>query len=123
MLHCLLTREDDRWTVEAIAPEPLLLVNDLPCRRQSLEIGDSIRIAEFEFVLRCTPGGDPESGRADRWLRSEQSSMAGDESSGLSANELVHRLEQEFDLIESLEHTRFRGTTALLRAVRHRRAA
>lgn len=123
MLHTLMTRENDCWRVDAIAPEPQLVVNDVPCRQQDLEIGDSIRIAEFEFILRRSLDGRPKSQKMKPSYRVEADDADWEGAAGLSANELVHRLEQEFDLIESLEHSRNRGATALMRALRHRRAA
>ncbi len=127
MLHTLLTREQGRWRVEAIAPEPALLVNGTTCRCQTLCANDVIRIAEFEFVYRCEDGkqhdrkrhvraqtdGGSASGRRSAQLRS----VCREEASSPSADQLVNRLEQELDLIDQLGHDRRSAANGLLRAI------
>lgn len=61
LLHCLLLREFDGWTIEAIAPEPALQVNGCATRRCRLEPDDQFTIGPFELRLVLpvsTSGGD-----------------------------------------------------------------
>lgn len=51
LLHCLLLRDFDGWTIEAIAPEPALLVNGVEVRRTLLEPHDLVSIGPFELQL------------------------------------------------------------------------
>lgn len=51
LLHSLLLREFDGWTIEAIAPEPVLLVNGSDTRRCRLEPDDVVTIGPFELCL------------------------------------------------------------------------
>ena len=50
-LHSLLLREFDGWTIEAIAPEPVLQVNGSDTRRCRLEPDDVVTIGPFELRL------------------------------------------------------------------------
>lgn len=79
MLHSMIVREEGRWVIEAIAPEPALIVNGVRRRRQVLCMHDVIGIGEFELVLfggdDGTPGelpaADERIGRKDRSASSE----------------------------------------------------
>lgn len=51
LLHSLLLREFDGWTIEAIAPEPRLLVNGDEVRRCRLQPDDVVTIGPFELCL------------------------------------------------------------------------
>ncbi|MGD9857883.1 MAG: FHA domain-containing protein [Planctomycetaceae bacterium] len=130
MLHSLLVRENERWVLEAVAPEPIVFVNGTACRRQVLCVEDVIRIGEFELVL-C--GDDcaiaPEQDGTISRPFCESAPALHEEAGNLSASELVNCLEREFRLIDCMGHTHHAGGTALLRAIqrqgdaRHPRAA
>ncbi len=126
MLHTLLTRQQGRWRVEAIAPEPALLVNGTACRCQTLCANDVIQIAEFEFVFRR--GGERFRTERDAGMHTIGDSGAAhqtvalpgvcrEETGALSASQLVSRLEGELDLIDQMGHDRRSAASGLLRAV------
>ena len=49
MLHCLLSADDDGWAIEAISPEPPLIVNGAGRRFERLSDGDVLEIGPFRF--------------------------------------------------------------------------
>ena len=55
MLHSLLTEDAQGWAIEAISPEPPLIVNGTGCRRQRLCDGDVLEVGPFRF--RFSAGG------------------------------------------------------------------
>ncbi len=126
MLHTLLTREQGRWRVEAIAPEPPLLINGTTCRCQTLCPNDVIQLAEFEFVFHHGDGPvltvknedmnamrDSDADQRTGRLRSVCRKEAGE----LSASQLVDRLKGELELIDRLGHDRKSAANGLLRAI------
>jgi hypothetical protein len=51
LLHSLLTREVQGWTIEAVFPEPQLRINGVESRQCKLHPDDIIEIGPFEMQL------------------------------------------------------------------------
>lgn len=51
MLHSLLMGDADGWSIEAISPEPELIVNGGGCRHRRLHDGDVLQMGPFRFRL------------------------------------------------------------------------
>lgn len=54
LLHSLLTRVADGWSIEAIAAEPPLMVNGVVCRHCRLHPEDRVEVGPFRFRLRTS---------------------------------------------------------------------
>jgi len=117
MLHSLLVQEEGRWTVEVIAPEPMLFVNGEACRQRVLCVGDCIQIGEFEFALCRGEGGRTEPAPRHPHHRAVTSASVTEEAAELTASELLERVEVEVVAVVEFEAGRRRGAKALLDAI------
>lgn len=122
MLHSLLVHRDERWTVEVVAPEPTLLVNGESCRHRHLCVGDCIRLAGFEFVLCTAEGGVPKPDQRKPHHQMFASTSLEEDTAGLTASQLLERMEQEIAVVEEFEENRRRGAISLLDAARRQAA-
>lgn len=118
MLHSLLVLQEGQWTLEVVAPEPTLFVNGEACRHRALSVGDRIQLAEFEFALCRGEKGVPKPDRRRPHHQAFMVQSLREETAGLTASELLERLESELSAIELYEQGRQQGAMALLDAAR-----
>lgn len=122
-VHSLLLIESGRVTVEAIAHEPLLKVNDKVVRTATLENDDSLSIGGFQFRVRLNPEMIAQTLESypdipldvEELLEREEKGLA-----ELSAADLVERIEAEQTQIERYERQIETGKAALLQAALNR---
>tara|TARA_R110002095_G_scaffold152319_1_gene132431 strand:- start:300 stop:1196 length:897 start_codon:yes stop_codon:yes gene_type:complete len=127
ILHTVIQIEQGEVKIEAISPQPKLLLNGIPVRTSSLSDGDFITIGPIEFVFRqtcpqtatsisATPlSGSPLQTSAHITPDKRDHSMTNETTlKDLSASELVDLIEQDFHLIENYESRREQGAAALL---------
>lgn len=130
ILHTVIHIEEGEVTIEAIAPQPRLLLNGIPRHTSLLSDGDVIAIGPIEFVFRQV-----QSQSAMSISRAELSGSPAETSApitpdkrdhpmtnetilkDLSASELVDLIEQDFQMIEQYETRREQGAAALLSRV------
>lgn len=107
ILHSIvIPRGPDLW-IDAVVPNPALIVNGRPVRESVLEQGDIIEIGEFVFTVGKREPTESEVNE----LPDDLSNIA-----ELSAGELVERLEAEMTFVEDQEAAREQGAAALLQA-------
>ena len=127
ILHTVIHIESEEVTIEAIAPQPRLLLNGIPHQRSVLADGDVITIGPIEFVFRLTGipsvmsisnaglSGSPSETSGPITPDKRDHSMTNETTlKDLSASELVDLIEQDFRLIEQYESRREQGAAALL---------
>jgi len=109
--------------IEILADAPPLSVNGSVVREAVLSEGDEVEIGSFAFVIRReSPAANnavsenPSAGANDL----EAESFDPEELKGLSALELVDRIEREQEMVDEFESRRQHGAAALLHAVRER---
>jgi hypothetical protein len=118
VLHSLITIHEGEVHIEAIAPNPGLLVNGRGVREAKLSDSDVIGIGEIELVARISAGHAPAGAQsANSAARSAERPIA-----ELSGVELIDRIELEERQIDEFENRRGTGARALLEAVQHRSA-
>ncbi len=134
ILHTVIQREQGEIKIEAIAPQPSLILNGNPIRTSGLSDGDIITIGPIEFVIRLNNSQPATSISADRLSGSSletnahitpdkrDHSMTNETTlKDLSATELVDLIEQDFQLIEQFESRREQGAGALLSRIHQKR--
>lgn len=127
ILHTVIQREQEEFKIEAIAPQPTLLLNGKPVRTSVLSDGDTITIGPIEFIIRLnylksaasiSAAGltaSPLETNTPITLDKRDHSMTNEITlKNLSASELIDRIEQDFQLIEQYESRREQGAGALL---------
>ncbi|QDU07068.1 hypothetical protein V202x_04130 [Gimesia aquarii] len=127
ILHTVIQIEQGKALIEAIAPQPKLLLNGIPIQTSPLSDDDSISIGPIEFVFRVarpqlsmsTPiarlSGSPLETSAHITPDKRDHSMTNETTlKNLSASELVDLMEQDFQLIQQYENRRNQGAAALL---------
>lgn len=127
-LHSLLQFDGNDLWIEAIAPEPQLLVNRQAVNSCLLRNGDHIEIGAFELAVRldrqqqqldichCPTGRLLSSPCLDLNTEFDPDAVA-----ELSAEELVDALDQEMQMIEHFDRRQSLGAAALLNAVQQHR--
>ena len=135
IVHSVILRESGEARIEAIAPQPKLLVNGIPVRTSDLGEGDLISIGSIELKFRASCSTTATSISSKRLSGSpnetsapftpdkkrDHSMMNENTLKDLSASELVDRIEQDFQMIEQYESRREQGASALLSQIRHER--
>ena len=115
-LHCIVRFDGGHLLLEAIAPQPQPIVNEVPTGGALLQDGDAIEIGPFTLTLHVSSAAvKPLPTDSLRDDPSECRSL--DE---LSAEELAELIEAEQSLVEQFESRERLGARALLDAVRHR---
>lgn len=127
ILHTVIQIEQGEVLIEAIAPQPKLLLNGIPIRTSPLSDGDSISIGPIEFVFRLTRPQTATSistARLSGSLLETSAHITPDKRDlsmtnepilkNLSASELVDLMEQDFQMIQQYESRRDQGAAALL---------
>ncbi|QDV21150.1 hypothetical protein Pan153_58320 [Gimesia panareensis] len=130
ILHTVIHIEAGEVAIEAIAPQPRLLLNGIPHHTSVLSDGDVITIGPIEFVFRQVSSqsamsisraglsGSPSETSAPITPDKRDHSMTNETSlKELSASELVDLIEQDFQMIEQYESRREQGAAALLSRV------
>lgn len=115
-LHSLIVIRGTEMTIEAIARQPQLIVNQQPVETALLQHGDQICIGAVNLrvnILLNTPAATPVGSGSQGPLGSVAE---------LSAAELVDLLEQELDDLDELPRRRETGAQALLQAVASRQS-
>lgn len=113
MLHSLLVIQGHTASLEAVVPEPPLLVNGEVCRQVELSDEDTVTIGEFEFVFHRLLSNEPESQVSAQELSVP---FEAEQLAQLSATELVALLEDEATTIDDYQTRREMGAAALLDA-------
>lgn len=127
-LHSLLQFDGNDLWIEAIAPEPQLLVNRQAVNSCLLRNGDHIEIGAFELAVRL----DRQQQQLDICHRPTGKLLSlpcldlntefdPDAVAELSAEELVDALDQEMQMIEHFDRRQMLGAGALLNAVQQHR--
>ncbi|MFH1300306.1 MAG: FHA domain-containing protein [Planctomycetota bacterium] len=127
ILHTVVQIEQGEVKIEAISPQPKLLLNGIPVRTSILTDGDLITIGPIEFVFRQTCpqtatsisaaplSGSPLETSAHITPDKRDHSMTNETTlKDLSASELIDLIEQDFQLIENYQSRREQGAAALL---------
>ncbi len=123
MVHSLIVQQADELSIEALVAEPPLIVNDAPCRRSTLQAGDTISIGPFQFTLVMHDHECPGSRSGVPSDRRDCADDAEESDAGeLSVEALVDQLETDMQLVEDFEAGRRRGLARLLRAARSQAA-
>lgn len=127
-LHSLIHNEAGGAWIDAIAPQPPLMVNGQPQHRYELHDGDLVAIGDFEFTVsqRPTEPNDDTNSPSDIDFEDafEDGLGEGDDAlCELTAEELVDRLQEEFELVDEFEERRELGAQALLQAISARKPA
>jgi hypothetical protein len=117
VLHSLITIHEGEVHIEAIAPNPGLLVNGRGVREAKLSDGDVIGIGEIELLARLSAGRAPAGVQVAQPALPAQRPL-----SELSAVELIEEIEREERQIDEFENRRGTGAKALLQAVQQRSA-
>ncbi len=102
ILHSIIVPEGDHLWIDAVVPNPPLIVNGNAVRESELHVGDVLEIGEFVFSVAIG--------------RVSQARALPQPSSALSANELVDALEAELKAAEEIDSARAAGAAALLAA-------
>lgn len=102
ILHSIIVPEGDHLWIDAVVPNPPLIVNGNAVRESELHVGDVLEIGEFVFSVAIG--------------RVSQARAVPQPSSALSANELVDALDAELKALEQIDSTRATGAAALLAA-------
>lgn len=135
ILHTVVHHESGEFTIEAIAPQPTLLLNGIPVQTSVVSDGDVITIGAIEFVFRLSSpqtatststarlSGSPlETSAPITPDKKRDHSMTNETTlKNLSASELIDQIEQDFQLIEQYESRREQGAAALLSHIRHQK--
>lgn len=106
ILHSVILQVESGLWIDAVVPEPALLVNRQPVRECQIFAGDLIEIGDFVFTLQENKAfsvGD-EVSEADEDV----------DLSELSAENLVDLLAEEVSSLEAIEEARIRGAETLL---------
>lgn len=123
-LHSLITIQGSEVHIEAISPQPTLLVNREQVQMTVLHDGDVIRIGEMELLAHLAVGFSPAQTQVDAPPAAVElpiPDVAADAVSDLSAAELVELIEQEEREVERYEARRREGAQALAQAILSRR--
>ncbi|QDV53402.1 hypothetical protein Enr17x_54770 [Gimesia fumaroli] len=135
ILHTVVHLKSGEVTIEAIAPQPKLLLNGIPVQSSVVSDGDVITIGAIEFVFRLSSpqtatsvttaplSGSPlETSAPFTPDKKRDHSMTNETTlKGLSASELIDLIEQDFQLIEQYETRREQGAAALLSQIKHQK--
>jgi hypothetical protein len=119
-LHSLLTVTAGNVQIEAISPEPPLLVNRQPVHIAALHDGDLIQIGDMELLTHVAADVGPAQVQVAAPQPSLETDVAGtpmDDISNLSAAELVDLIEQEEQEIDAFEARRRDGARALAESI------
>ncbi|QDT45420.1 hypothetical protein Pan241w_55400 [Gimesia alba] len=133
ILHTVVHLEPGEVKIEAIAPQPKLLLNGIPVQTSVVSDGDVITIGAIEFVFRLSSpqtatristarlSGSPlETSALITPDKKRDHSMTNETTlKDLSASELIDLIEQDFQLIEQYESRREQGAAALLSQIKH----
>ncbi len=131
ILHSVVHIAEGEVTIEALAPQPRLLLNGIPHQTSVLADGDVITIGPIEFVFRqgqhsqpamsisrAGLSGSPAETSAPITPDKRDHSMTNETIlKDLSASELVDLIEQDVQMIEQYESRREQGAAALLSQV------
>lgn len=117
-LHSLITVAGDEIELEAIAPEPAVLVNGRVASTYHLQNGDVIRIGTVEMLARIGPAGRRPAAESAAlahagWMTPEIERNPAD----LSAAELVEQIEKEQALVDQFEGKQQLGADSLVQAL------
>jgi hypothetical protein len=116
VLHSIITVTNGEVHLEAIAPNPVLIVNGRGVREVELADGDVIGIGDVELrarlAVRHTPAAIETIEAAPATVDSDEYSLA-----DLSASELIDRIEAEERQIDEFEERRLTGAKALAQNV------
>lgn len=115
MLHSLLVIDGQRAYLEAVVPEPALMVNGNARRAVELVDEDQVAIGEFEFVFHRLASSEPSSNASSAQTAAETKF---DSLMLMTVPELVARIEEEIREIHAYEAGRNAGASALLDAAR-----
>lgn len=113
MLHSLLVIQGKTASLEAVVPEPPMLVNGEACRQVELSDEDTVTIGDFEFVFHRLLSNEPESLAA---ANEPAIPFEPDQLARLSVTELVSLLEHEAATFSDYHTRREQGAAALLDA-------
>lgn len=123
ILHCLLLRAEEGWAIEAVAPEPPLLVNGIRCRHHTLRAGDAIQIADFEFVIESQDSTKPSAEADDQVQKGLAPSVSVPQPmTQFSVSELRIRHEP-FDVVGSADEDCLLGSVLVRAIARHKTPA
>ncbi|MCG6157841.1 FHA domain-containing protein [Rubinisphaera margarita] len=113
MMFGMITPEADGHLIEAMHPEPTLLVNGGATRKAVLRPGDQFQIgtyrfeylmAEVEHELRATDSISPRSERTKLDQSVVPNQLESKKLQELTAAQLVDKIEQELKLLDELDH-------------------
>ena len=116
MLHSLLVIDGRKAYLEAVVPEPELLVNDMVRRAVELVDEDRVAIGEFEFVFHRLVSSEAGSNCAVSLATPDH--LAAEALMQMSVPELVSRIEEELQEVHTFTGGREAGAKALLDAAR-----
>ena len=111
VLHSRIRILDEGVRLDVLAPAPTVAVNGNPSRGEWLRDGDLLQIGLFQFLVRMPHLAPAES----KETQPEATCLS--HAIGMTAEQLVDQLEQEFAQLEELEHTPRQGWHDLLSAV------
>lgn len=119
-IHSVLFREGGHVWLEAVAAVPPLAVNGHPVERTLLSQGDEIEIGPFRILVHRPHLAALESAPLAEYapdVRPTSDDDAAFDPAGLTAAELVERIEQEEAQVEQFTRRRQTGADSLLAAV------
>jgi hypothetical protein len=127
-VHSRMFIDEDTLHVEAIASTPALIINGRAVRKGVLLDGDKLGIGSFEFIVRRKTQPSQNISMAalmaeaaiDGFDNFEVDDFDQDDLEGLSAAELLDRIEKEQAFVDAFENRQRMGALALLNAVRER---
>lgn len=121
VLHSIINVSGNEIHLEAVAPNPVLIVNGRGVREVELSDGDVIGIGDIELRARLTvhhsPAGIQAADVPAAVVEADDVSLA-----DLSAAELIERIETEERMVEEFEEGRLNGARALTDTVFSRAA-
>jgi len=111
ILHSVVARDGDEIIIDAVAAHPSLIVNGAETRTAALRAGDIFAIGDFEFGVHIHDSS---------LVASEFDDFEVEDLQGLTAGELIARIEDEQQFLDDVEHARDQGAAALLQAIQNR---